>query len=106
MTRHPSEALSKESRRSLWEDQGRMCHYCDKPIPPPGTKAGRSTHLDHKVAHIKGGDMQLTNLILCCRACNMSKGKKSYEEFIAYMLAVTKKKIIRLSKLQARINNG
>lgn len=82
--RHPSQQYPLEERIQLWEDQGRMCHYCDRTLRKPGTKGGRSTHLDHKEAHSKGGSIELSNLILCCRQCNLEKGPKSYSEYLRW----------------------
>jgi 5-methylcytosine-specific restriction endonuclease McrA len=92
-------------RIQVWEDGGRMCHYCDKPLPRPGTKMGKMTHLDHKHAQSKGGSDDLDNLLVCCKVCNREKGKKDYEVYLHDRLNQAKKQVLRLSKLLARHNN-
>lgn len=97
--RTPSQIHSLDERISVWEDAGRMCHYCDKPIPRPGTKMGKNTHLDHKIAHAKGGSDDLSNLLVSCKVCNREKGKADYEAFLSRRLEQSKKQVLRLSKL-------
>lgn len=102
----PSKLYSVEERAQVWEDAGRMCHYCDKVLPRPGTKAGRRTQLDHKHSSSSGGLHDLSNLLVCCRPCNLKKGKKSYEEFLRWQLLESRRTIRRVSKLLARLNHG
>jgi 5-methylcytosine-specific restriction endonuclease McrA len=95
----PSQMYSVDERVQVWEDGGRMCHYCDKSIPRPGTKGGKGTHLDHKIPHTKGGSHDLSNLYVSCKRCNTEKGNSDYEEFLSRRLRQAKKQVIRLSKL-------
>ncbi len=102
----PSAMYSLEVRIQVWEDYGRICHYCDRPLPRPGTKRGYATHFDHKHAQSKGGSDELANLLVCCKICNREKGNKDYETYLHDRLNQAKKQVLRLSKLLARHNHG
>lgn len=102
----PSLIYSVEERVQVWEDAGRMCHYCDKKLPRPGTKGGRRTQLDHKHASSRAGSHSLDNLLVCCRPCNLRKGNKSYVEFLQYQREEALRTLRRTSKLLARIRHG
>lgn len=102
----PSQIYSLDERIAVWEDSGRMCHYCDKPLPKPGTKSGKGTHLDHKIAHALGGSDDLSNLLVSCKVCNREKGKADYEDFLSRRLAQSKKQVLRLSKLLIKHRNN
>ena len=102
----PSQIYSLDERIAVWEDGGRMCHYCDKTLPKPGTKSGKGTHLDHKIAHALGGSDDLNNLLVSCKVCNREKGKADYEAFLSRRLAQSKKQVLRLSKLLIKHRNN
>lgn len=102
--KNPSAIFPLGVRIDFWEDQGRMCHYCNKKLPRPGTKSGRNTQFDHVVSYADGGDDTLDNMVLCCRRCNLDKGKKTYEEFIEWNYRKARETVLRLSKLRARLN--
>jgi 5-methylcytosine-specific restriction endonuclease McrA len=61
-------------------DQTAPCHYCQSRVTPDNFV------LDHKVpiSSLSTRDqiMDPTNLVVCCRSCNISKGTNSYEDFI------------------------
>lgn len=103
---NPSQLYSVDERVQVWEDAGRMCHYCDKKLPRPGTKGGRRTQFDHKEAKGLGGSHDLSNLLVCCRPCNLKKGKKSYVEFLRWQVEEARRTLRRTSKLLARYNHG
>jgi 5-methylcytosine-specific restriction endonuclease McrA len=102
----PSQIYSLEERIQIWEDGGRLCHYCDRLLHRPGTKMGRNTHFDHIVARAVGGSHDLTNLVVCCKVCNREKGKKTYISFLQGRREQALKQVKRLSKLLARYNHG
>ena len=102
----PSQLYSVEVRIGLWEDAGKICHYCDRPLPKPGTKGGRATHFDHKVAHSKGGSHDLSNLVVCCKRCNREKGNTDYLAFLQGRREEAMKKVRRLSVLIERHTSG
>ena len=101
--RTPSQIYSVAERIQVWEDAGRMCHYCDTALPKPGTKAGKKTHLDHKRAQSTGGKDDLSNLLVCCKICNRKKGNKSYERFLVEELEAATKKAKRLKFLHTAL---
>ena len=45
-----------------------ICHYCGKKFPP-----GELT-IDHIVPVVRGGRSTRGNMVVCCKACNMTKG--------------------------------
>ena len=102
----PSSLYSLEERIEVWEDYGRMCHYCDRGLPRPGTKGGRGTHFDHKVAESLGGSHDLDNLVVSCKRCNTEKGGKTYLQFLKDRREQARKQVIRLSKLLVRELHG
>lgn len=108
--RTPSAIYSVDDRISVWEDYGRLCHYCDKVLPKPGTKAGKGTHFDHIVPESKGGSHCLSNLVVCCKRCNTEKSDKDYATFLDDRITQAKKQIRRLAQLQnkykRRLKNG
>ena len=61
-------------------DQTAPCHYCQSRVTPDNFV------LDHKIpiSSLSTRDqiMDPTNLVVCCRSCNIRKGTKSYEDFI------------------------
>lgn len=103
---NPSKLYSVEERIQVWEDAGKMCHYCDKALPRPGTKGGRRTQLDHKSSKSKGGTHDLSNLLVCCRPCNLRKGNKTYEDYLVWQVAEYRRSLLRTSKLLARFKHG
>jgi hypothetical protein len=64
-TRRP---ISQQLRRLVWErDQG-MCDVCRRSLP-----FNRTYHCGHVVDHCLGGTCTLENLVVMCRACNLTK---------------------------------
>jgi 5-methylcytosine-specific restriction endonuclease McrA len=102
----PSRLYSVAVRVVLWEDAGKMCHYCDRPLAKPGTKMGKNTHFDHIVPQAKGGSHDLDNLVVCCKYCNREKAAKSYEQFLEEKRAEALKKVRRISRLLMKYRNG
>ncbi len=100
----PSQRYSLEERIQLYEDGGRMCFYCDKPLPKPGSSKGRNCHFDHLVPMSKGGTDCLSNLRACCKRCNTEKSNTEYEVFLKKQHAVTLKKLNRLATLLYEMN--
>ena len=82
VTKTPSQIYSVDERIQVWEDGAKLCHYCDKRLPKPGTKSGRATHFDHVIAQAKGGSDELDNLVVCCKRCNTEKGSTEYLAFL------------------------
>lgn len=53
------------------------CEYCHLPIS--------KYHIEHVQPICKGGDNSLCNLKISCKNCNLSKGRKSLQEFEQHM---------------------
>jgi hypothetical protein len=62
----------REIRERIFERDGNVCAYCGAP---------GATHIDHVVPVSAGGSYEDSNLVVACRACNLSKGTKSLEEW-------------------------
>ena len=61
--------------------QNPHCTYCGRRI------SKRSATLDHVVPVSQGGQDDLENLVLCCRACNECKAGRTPTEWIQDILA-------------------
>ena len=55
-----------------WEHQ---CAYC--------TATGLPLEIDHVIPQSHGGSNRVANLVMACRACNLAKGDKPLEDFLA-----------------------
>lgn len=71
------EALSDHSAHiSQWvESEEKVCFYCDD-------ACGDSYHVDHMYPISKGGDNTVSNMVIACPSCNLSKGDRDPVEFI------------------------
>lgn len=58
----------------LYENQGGVCFYCFEPL-------GRDFHRDHYVPLSRGGNNYISNIVLSCEACNLSKADKLPSEW-------------------------
>ena len=99
----PSQIIPLDDRIAAWDDAGRMCHYCDRPTPRPGTKGGYGTHFDHVVPVAAGGSNEKSNLVVACKRCNREKGKKSYSEFVYWKRNEYIRGVGRLTRLVERL---
>lgn len=61
--------------QSMLKDQKGLCKYCSKDI-------SNQYHIDHVVPLSRGGSNELSNLVLSCSHCNLSKGKKMLNEWM------------------------
>lgn len=61
--------------------QGRMCFYCSVPL--------QKYHVEHKTPLCRGGSNGAENIVCACPTCNLRKGKKTAEEFIAILRKLT-----------------
>src|SRR5260370_2595225 len=55
-----------------WEHQ---CAYC--------SATGLPLEIDHVIPQSRGGSNRVANLVMVCRACNLAKGDKPLEDFLA-----------------------
>ncbi|MEZ4246725.1 MAG: HNH endonuclease [Polyangiales bacterium] len=60
------------SRRNVFLRDGNRCMYCDD-------EEGELT-IDHVLPKSRGGQSQWENLVACCRACNLAKGRRTPDE--------------------------
>lgn len=75
------------------------CWYCgerfvlgalasDRSIPgykPTPAEKRKKLHIDHQTPLSRGGSDDLENLVPCCATCNSSKGRKTVEEYRAFV---------------------
>jgi hypothetical protein len=66
-----SDAL-REIKKQFKEDE-RRCEFCG---------STQELSFDHIIPHIRGGPDSAENLVLACRTCNSSKGKKGLYEWL------------------------
>ncbi len=84
--------------RALIRRQGGMyCFFCEcqckrtiERIPEQGT-------IDHLIPKSRGGKSNISNLVICCFACNQEKGDTPYIQFFR------KKEVIRLNNRMKRM---
>lgn len=67
-------AVSKTLRSLILYRDGAYCYICNKNL----TK--NEISLDHLVPLSSGGSNCLSNLKVCCKACNQIKSNKSYSD--------------------------
>lgn len=72
-----------EIREYLLEKWGRACIYC-------GAENVR-LEIDHIVPRSRSGSNRVSNLTICCRACNKKKSNSSLKEFLKKKPAVLEK---------------
>jgi hypothetical protein len=88
-------ALSNDKvRDTVWSITGGKCFYCDVELvrTAEGNDRSRLFHIDHIVPKVSGGPDHFSNYVPACETCNISKGSKSFIEFIgASMLAKREK---------------
>jgi len=59
------------SRKNILVRDGHACQYCGRESSP-----GDLT-IDHIIPKVQGGDHGWTNVVACCRSCNMRKGGRT-----------------------------
>ena len=76
--------IPKSLKQKVWERycgrENRIsnCPFCQTEI------SCTNFHCAHNQAEANGGQTTIDNLFPCCAECNLSMGKKTYEEFISY----------------------
>lgn len=68
------------SRQVLRDAQDRgqtQCIYCPVTLDYINRRAPNGAQVDHIVPHNKGGSDHPSNLLVCCRTCNISKGNRA-----------------------------
>lgn len=62
------------------EAQGGLCVYCHADV------TGGEYHVDHVVPLVRGGSNDASNIQVTCPRCNLSKGARTHDEFVEYLL--------------------
>jgi 5-methylcytosine-specific restriction endonuclease McrA len=78
--------LTKDVVRRLFA-KGRRCPYCAQPMRP------RDKSLDHMEPLSRGGWHSATNVLVCCRRCNVRKNDTPFHTWLAKIPAVLAKAI-------------
>ena len=73
----------KRILRELFNIQGGLCAYCEKPMDINRCNTPNSPTIDHVIPRAAGGCDSAFNLVCACRACNNAKGDKPLVVFIA-----------------------
>ena len=63
------------SRQNLLLRDGYRCQYCGKLLKSPKDRT-----IDHVIPKSRGGKTVWTNVVLCCKKCNLKKGDRTPEE--------------------------
>jgi 5-methylcytosine-specific restriction endonuclease McrA len=63
------------SRQNLLLRDKYTCQYCGKYLKSPKERT-----IDHIIPKSRGGKTVWTNVVLCCKKCNLKKGDKTPEE--------------------------
>lgn len=62
-----------------------VCCYCQAQL---GTSKKTKPNMDHRLPIVRGGTAELSNLGLCCSACNNAKGPLNQVEYLALLALV------------------
>jgi hypothetical protein len=65
-------------RVDVFEKSSGACHYCSTTLDLRG-----DWHVEHMVPLVRGGSDHISNLVASCPPCNLKKGTKTAEEFMA-----------------------
>lgn len=69
----------------LFEKFDGKCQYCGSTVIRGNIceilEAGLQASIDHVIPTNQGGANDISNIVLCCRSCNASKGSKTIEKF-------------------------
>ncbi len=63
------------SRQNLFLRDQFTCQYCGKLLKNPKERT-----IDHVIPKSRGGKTVWTNVVLCCKKCNLKKGNRTPEE--------------------------
>jgi len=68
-----AEHVDYSELKYLYENSDKTCYYC-------GHNIVDSFEFDHKISRYNGGKNEINNIVICCRNCNIKKGKRNYNE--------------------------
>lgn len=72
-------AWLKAARMALHLAQARgqtQCPYCSITLNYENKRTPNGAWVDHVTPYSKGGTNEQSNLVVCCRTCNISKGNR------------------------------
>ena len=69
--------MRQTKRERVWMRSGGLCAYCGMPL------SVREMTMDHVVPRSRGGESRVANLVAACATCNVAKGARTAEEFLA-----------------------
>lgn len=69
-----------ELRRALRARDGDNCRYCGTTVNWRDRRGPNGGTYDHVHPMSKGGDESLSNLVVCCRQCNLRKGDRTLDQ--------------------------
>ena len=68
--------ITKDVINQVIQKYNGCCAYCGKSVI-------NDFEIDHKIPLFRGGGNEINNLALSCKKCNSSKGKRTYDEYVA-----------------------
>lgn len=92
----PKVNLSAAKRSRIYERDAYQCWYCGKQLERRAalslnnltvTSLSLAPTVDHLDPRVRGGYDLDSNLVTACRSCNSQKGRKTVEEYRAYLAA-------------------
>jgi hypothetical protein len=69
--------LTARDIQNQHDQQKGKCYWCHKKL--------EKYHVDHVIPIIRGGSNDPSNIVIACPFCNISKGSKTVEEWLAYL---------------------
>lgn len=73
--------IEKFTVQQVLDKTNSFCGYCGKLLTI------KTFHMDHMVPVCRGGAHTLSNMIASCSPCNLRKNKRTYDEYMAIILA-------------------
>lgn len=73
-----SKWIRKEKRLAIYMRDGFRCIYCNRHFE----RMKDRLQLDHLIPWSKGGTNDESNLVTCCKPCNVARGDQTVEEFV------------------------
>jgi 5-methylcytosine-specific restriction endonuclease McrA len=92
--KHNGGSFTFKELNALFEAQEGFCFYCGELLYASFDK---DIHIEHKIPLSRGGSNNIENIVLSCAPCNLSKGTKTHEEFLATKTEVERLKVMEAS---------
>lgn len=77
--------LTEASWQEIIQTHGGRCYYCQRDDVP--------LEIEHVIPVRRGGEHTVSNVVPACRACNVRKGKRTADEYLAGVRLPTTKRI-------------